>query len=210
MTTSLGITRISLSCSTSDDAAHTVCRHTDTEHRGPGGHRGEWQRERQDYAADQSHQRNQAAGPALVEPQSQGGGVGDRVVDQHTEGRKADRTDALIERCGLWAVVGQRFVPGISDAFASYAFGTFGVPLWQMAVGAFIGSAPRAFAYTALGAAIGDRSPLLASCAIAVWCVTAIIGAFAARHGYRQWRAHARGDGADGGVEDPDREVGAR
>lgn len=51
MTTSLGITRISLSCSTSDDAAHTVCRHTDTEHRGPGGHRGEWQRERQDYAA---------------------------------------------------------------------------------------------------------------------------------------------------------------
>ncbi|WP_128883077.1 TVP38/TMEM64 family protein [Mycobacterium tuberculosis] len=125
-------------------------------------------------------------------------------------GERADRTDALIERCGLWAVVGQRFVPGISDAFASYAFGTFGVPLWQMAVGAFIGSAPRAFAYTALGAAIGDRSPLLASCAIAVWCVTAIIGAFAARHGYRQWRAHARGDGADGGVEDPDREVGAR
>lgn len=84
-------------------------------------------------------------------------------------GERADRTDALIERCGLWAVVGQRFVPGISDAFASYAFGTFGVPLWQMAVGAFIGSAPRAFAYTALGAAIGDRSPLLASCAIAVW-----------------------------------------
>lgn len=80
MTTSLGITRISLSCSTSDDAAHTVCRHIDTEHRGPGGHRGEWQRERQDYAADQSHQRNQAAGPALVEPQSQGGGVGDRVA----------------------------------------------------------------------------------------------------------------------------------
>ncbi|MBL7314822.1 TVP38/TMEM64 family protein, partial [Escherichia coli] len=49
-------------------------------------------------------------------------------------GERADRTDALIERCGLWAVVGQRFVPGISDAFASYAFGTFGVPLWQMAV----------------------------------------------------------------------------
>lgn len=96
MTTSLGITRISLSCSTSDDAAHTVCRHTDTEHRGPGGHRGEWQRERQDYAADQSHQRNQAAGPALVEPQSQGGGVGDRVVDQHTEGRKADRTTDMV------------------------------------------------------------------------------------------------------------------
>lgn len=102
MTTSLGITRISLSCSTSDDAAHTVCRHTDTEHRGPGGHRGEWQRERQDYAADQSHQRNQAAGPALVEPQSQGGGVGDRVVDQHTEGRKADRTTDIRLRPSMY------------------------------------------------------------------------------------------------------------
>ena len=71
---------------------------------------------------------------------------------------RADRLDAQIERGGLWAVVGQRFVPGISDALASYAFGAFGVPLWQMAVGAFIGSAPRAFVYTALGASIGDLS----------------------------------------------------
>ncbi|EUA52216.1 hypothetical protein I553_2402 [Mycobacterium xenopi 4042] len=35
----------------------------------------------------------------------------------------AERLDALIDRGGLWAVVGQRFVPGISDALASYAFG---------------------------------------------------------------------------------------
>lgn len=103
------------------------------------------------------------------------------------EGR-ADRIDAQIERRGLWAVVGQRFVPGISDALASYAFGAFGVPLWQMAVGAFIGSAPRAFVYTALGASIGELSAPLAYTAIAVWCVTAIIGAFAAHRGYRLWR----------------------
>jgi uncharacterized membrane protein YdjX (TVP38/TMEM64 family) len=103
---------------------------------------------------------------------------------------RADRLDTLIERRGLWAVVGQRFIPGISDALASYAFGAFGVPLWQMAVGAFIGSAPRAFVYTALGASIGDLSAPLAYAAIAVWCVTAIIGAFVARHGYRRWRGH--------------------
>lgn len=36
---------------------------------------------------------------------------------------RADRVDALIGRGGLWAVVGQRFVPGISDALASYASG---------------------------------------------------------------------------------------
>jgi uncharacterized membrane protein YdjX (TVP38/TMEM64 family) len=101
---------------------------------------------------------------------------------------RADRLDDQVRRRGLWAVVGQRFVPGISDALASYAFGAFGVPLWQMAVGAFIGSAPRAFVYTALGASIGDLSAPLANTAIAVWCVTAVIGAFAAHRGFVAWR----------------------
>lgn len=101
---------------------------------------------------------------------------------------RADRIDAQIERRGLWAVVGQRFIPGVSDAMASYAFGAFGVPLWQMAIGAFIGSAPRAFVYTALGASVGDLSSPLAYSAIAVWCVMAVIGAFAAHRGYRKWR----------------------
>ncbi|OBA85683.1 hypothetical protein A5662_04040 [Mycobacteriaceae bacterium 1482268.1] len=101
---------------------------------------------------------------------------------------RADRLDLLIARRGLWAVVGQRFVPGISDALASYAFGAFGVPLWQMAAGAFIGSVPRAFVYTALGASIGNLSSPLAYAAVAIWCVTAIIGAFATHRGYRHWR----------------------
>ncbi|MCV7279933.1 TVP38/TMEM64 family protein [Mycolicibacterium flavescens] len=98
------------------------------------------------------------------------------------------RLDALIARGGLWAVVGQRFVPGISDALASYGFGAFGVPLWQMAVGAFIGSVPRAFVYTALGASISDLNSPLTYVAIAVWCVTAVAGAFAAHRGLRSWR----------------------
>ncbi len=102
--------------------------------------------------------------------------------------QRADRLDGLIERRGLWAVVGQRFIPGVSDALASYAFGAFGVPLWQMAVGAVIGSVPRAFVYTALGASISDLNSPLAYVAVAIWCVTAVIGAFAAHHGYRKWR----------------------
>lgn len=101
---------------------------------------------------------------------------------------RVDRLDEQLTRRGLWAVIGQRFVPGISDALASYAFGAFGVPLWQMAAGAFIGSVPRAFVYTALGASIGDLSAPLAYTAIAVWCVTAVIGAFAAHRGVRAWR----------------------
>jgi uncharacterized membrane protein YdjX (TVP38/TMEM64 family) len=123
--------------------------------------------------------------------------------------KRADRIDALIERGGLWAVVGQRFVPGISDALASYAFGAFGVPLWQMAVGSFIGSAPRAFVYTALGAAIRNRSSALAYAAIAVWCVTAVVGAIAARRGYRTWRAH-KSRREDDGVAESGREHDTR
>jgi fructose-bisphosphate aldolase class I len=105
---------------------------------------------------------------------------------------RADRIDAQIQRRGLWAVVGQRFIPGISDALASYTFGAFGVPVWQMAVGSFIGSAPRAFVYTALGASITNLKSPLAYTAIAVWCVTAVIGAFAAQHGLRHWRRRDR------------------
>jgi uncharacterized membrane protein YdjX (TVP38/TMEM64 family) len=107
---------------------------------------------------------------------------------------RADRLDRMIERQGLWAVVGQRFIPGVSDALASYAFGAFGVPLWQMAVGAFIGSVPRAFVYTTLGASIGNLSSPLAYAAIAVWCVTAIVGAFATHRVYRNWRGRKGGD----------------
>ena len=62
----------------------------------------------------------------------------------------------------------------------------------QMAVGALIGSAPRAFVYTALGASISDLNSPLAYTAVAVWCVTAVIGAFAAHRGYRGWRASRR------------------
>jgi uncharacterized membrane protein YdjX (TVP38/TMEM64 family) len=78
-----------------------------------------------------------------------------------------------------------------------------------MAVGSFIGSAPRGFVYTALGASIANRSSALAYSAIAVWCVTGIVGAFAARRGYQKWREHA-GRGEDGGIADSDREAGAR
>ena len=85
-------------------------------------------------------------------------------------------------------MVGQRFVPGVNDALASYTFGAFGVPLWQMAAGAFIGSAPKAFAYTALGSSFGEFSvPLLVAAGV-VYVITAVAGAFAAHRGWRHWR----------------------
>lgn len=104
----------------------------------------------------------------------------------------ARRVDEQVHKRGLWAVVGQRLIPGVSDALAAYAFGAFGMPLWQMAAGALIGSAPRAFVYTALGASISDFNAPLAYAAVAVWCATAVAGAFAAHRGWRGWRARGR------------------
>jgi uncharacterized membrane protein YdjX (TVP38/TMEM64 family) len=103
-------------------------------------------------------------------------------------------------------IVGQRFIPGISDALASYAFGAFGFLCgrWQSER-----SSGRAagFAYTALGASIGDLSSPLAYTAVAVWCVTAIIGAFATHRGYRKWRGRAGGGRPErDGDTDPRRE----
>lgn len=107
---------------------------------------------------------------------------------------RSDRIDRLIERGGLWAVVGQRFIPGVNDALSSYTFGAFGVPLWQMAAGALIGSAPKAFAYTALGSTVGEFSAPLLAAAIAVYCVTAVAGAFAAHRGWRKWKQSRASD----------------
>ncbi|WP_390176173.1 TVP38/TMEM64 family protein [Mycobacterium asiaticum] len=104
--------------------------------------------------------------------------------------KRSERVDALIDKSGLWAVVGQRFIPGVSDALACYTFGAFGVPLWQIAVGSFIGSFPRAFVYTTLGATVREGSSALTYIAIAVWCITAVVGVFAARRGYQHWREH--------------------
>jgi len=103
--------------------------------------------------------------------------------------QRTARVDALVRRGGLWAVVGQRFVPGVNDALASYAFGAFGVPVWQMAAGALIGSAPKAFAYTALGSTMGSFSAPLLIAAIVVYCVTAVAGVYAAHRGLRAWRS---------------------
>ena len=58
-----------------------------------------------------------------------------------------------------------------------------------MAAGACIGSAPKAFAYTALGASIGSWSLPLAIAAGVVYVLTAVAGAFAAHRGWRHWRA---------------------
>jgi uncharacterized membrane protein YdjX (TVP38/TMEM64 family) len=89
---------------------------------------------------------------------------------QELSGERARALAELARRRGLLAVVVQRLIPGVPDAPLSYAFGLLGLRAHQMALGTLIGSAPRAFSYTALGdaAATGDRSLAIAATVVGI------------------------------------------
>jgi uncharacterized membrane protein YdjX (TVP38/TMEM64 family) len=87
----------------------------------------------------------------------------------------------FLQRRGLWAVVVQRLAPGIPDAPVNYLAGVVGVRAWHLALGTAIGVAPRAFAYTALGDAIGDRSTAQTVASLALLAATAVAGLVIAR-----------------------------
>jgi uncharacterized membrane protein YdjX (TVP38/TMEM64 family) len=69
-------------------------------------------------------------------------------------GQPAWRHRELLQRRGLSAVVIQRLLPGLPDTPFNYAAGVAGVRAHHLALGTAIGVAPRALAYTALGAAL--------------------------------------------------------
>lgn len=86
----------------------------------------------------------------------------------------------LARQHGTLAVVLQRLIPGIPDTPLSYAFGLIGLRTHQIALGTLIGTAPRAFAYTALGdaAVSGDSGLALVASGvgIAVSLVAVVVG----------------------------------
>lgn len=95
----------------------------------------------------------------------------------------------LARRQGLGVVVLQRLVPGLPDAPFSYLFGLLRLRIWQVALGTVIGSAPRAFAYTALGDSAASRDGGLAAWAIGVLVAVSVVGAVAGVVVVRRHRA---------------------
>lgn len=91
-------------------------------------------------------------------------------------GERVRALTELARRHGTLAVVVQRLIPGIPDAPLSYAFGLIGVRVPQIAVGTLVGSAPRAFAYTALGDAALSGNTRLALLATAVGTGVSLVG----------------------------------
>ena len=86
-----------------------------------------------------------------------------------------------IQHVGFETVLVQRLAPGIPDAPLSYAFGALGVTRWAIVLGTALGTLPRAFSYTAIGASLDDPSSPLAYAGIAGVIVSAVVGAVAAR-----------------------------
>lgn len=101
--------------------------------------------------------------------------AGQGPVEQ-VSGERAIALIALARRRGFLVVVLQRWMPGVPDAPFSYVFGAIGLGVPAVALGTLVGSAPRAFAYTALGdAAVTDNRPL-ALVALAVGVAISVVG----------------------------------
>ena len=117
-----------------------------------------------------------------------GRGAARAEVDRRIEDReRAAALVALARRRGTVAVILQRLAPFVPDAPVSYLFGAVGLRVWQIALGTVIGSAPRAFSYTSIGASLDDPgSPL----AIAGWAGVALTGLAGLLLG-RRWLAAA-------------------
>lgn len=101
-------------------------------------------------------------------------------------GERHAALEALLSRRGFEAVVVQRLVPGVPDAPLNYAFGAVGLSVANMALGTLIGSAPRAFSYTAIGASLDDPGSLGAIAGVVVLVLVTVVGA---ELGRRAWSA---------------------
>ncbi len=111
------------------------------------------------------------------------------TIARHLAGRQASvllperarRIDELLERRGFFAVLYLRLVPGVPFHLTNYAAGLTRLRGRDLAAGTAIGSAPRAFAYVALGGNLGDLGSPETRVAIAVLVAFGIAGVVVAR-----------------------------
>ena len=86
---------------------------------------------------------------------------GGRPLAQKFVGESAlEMADNLIEKYGTGAIIVARFLPFVAFDPISYASGLVDMDSKKYAFGTFIGSIPRAFFYSWLGASLGIRPPI--------------------------------------------------
>ena len=107
-----------------------------------------------------------------------------RAGAEQVLGERAPAVERAVTRHGALAVVVQRLLPGVPDGPMNYAFGALGVTARQILLGTLVGTLPRAFSYTALGAAVDDPTSPLALAGVVGLVLTAVLGAVV---GQRVW-----------------------
>lgn len=86
---------------------------------------------------------------------------GGRPLAEKFVGKSAlDMADNLIQKYGTGAIIVARFLPFIAFDPISYASGLVDMDAKKYTLGTFIGSIPRAFFYSWLGASLGIRPPI--------------------------------------------------
>jgi len=111
-----------------------------------------------------------------------------RASVRELSGPRWEGVEAALQRHGLVAVIVQRLAPVVPDAPCSYLAGVLGLRVHQIALGTLVGSAPRAFSYTALGDALGDPGSPLALVGLGVLALTAVVGTVLAARVLRRGR----------------------
>ena len=84
--------------------------------------------------------------------------------------------EELVSRRGFVSVLYARIAPGVPYSLVNYAAGLTRIPLAVFAGATALGTAPRAFAYTALGGSLGNLRSPEAAIAVAVLVVMGSIG----------------------------------
>ena len=86
---------------------------------------------------------------------------GGRPVAEKFVGESAlNMADDLIQKYGTGAIVVARFLPFVAFDPISYASGLVDMDVKKYSLGTFLGSIPRAFFYSWLGASLGIRPPI--------------------------------------------------
>jgi uncharacterized membrane protein YdjX (TVP38/TMEM64 family) len=104
-----------------------------------------------------------------------------RASVEHTVGNRLPGLREWLERNGFLAVLYARIAPGLPYTVVNYVAGLTRIRLASFAAATAIGTAPRAFAYTALGGHLGNLRSPEALVAIGLLIAMAVAGLVLAR-----------------------------
>jgi uncharacterized membrane protein YdjX (TVP38/TMEM64 family) len=105
--------------------------------------------------------------------------VARRLVREHAGRLLPQRVRGLerfLQRNGVVAVMESRIVPLLPYGVVNHAAGLTTLRFRDMAVGTFVGAAPKVFAYVALGGSLADLSAPEAKLALGLLVILAVVG----------------------------------